>query len=201
MLVSWNWLKDYVALDMSPAEVSHRLMMAGLNHESTESHGDDFAVDLEITSNRPDCLGHLGIAREISVLWNRDLCIPAANPQTSSTAVADLAAVRVDAPSLCPRYAARVIRGCKVGPNPEWLANRLRTIGIAVINIYPPVVLFAVFVVYGLSGYGVYGWRKARGEQLTGDQEWAGRMEQRGGASGGNWFHQTVAGTDCCGLL
>lgn len=134
MLVSWNWLKDYVALDMSPAEVSHRLMMAGLNHESTESHGDDFAVDLEITSNRPDCLGHLGIAREISVLWNRDLCIPAANPQTSSTAVADLAAVRVDAPSLCPRYTARVIRGCKVGPSPEWLANRLRTIGIAVIN-------------------------------------------------------------------
>ncbi len=50
--------------------------MAGLNHESTESVGDDLAIDLEVTSNRPDCLGHLGVAREISVLWDRPLRLP-----------------------------------------------------------------------------------------------------------------------------
>ncbi len=46
-------------------------MMAGLNHEATEPHGRDFAINLEVTSNRPDCLGHIGIAREVAVLWNR----------------------------------------------------------------------------------------------------------------------------------
>ena len=56
MIVSWNWLKDYVALDAPPAEVAERLMMAGLNLESIEPHGDDQAIDLEVTSNRPDCL-------------------------------------------------------------------------------------------------------------------------------------------------
>ncbi len=134
MLVSWNWLNDYVALDMTPAELSHRLMMAGLNHESTSEVAGDFCIDLEITSNRPDCLGHLGIAREVAVLWNRGLCIPAATPPAGNAAVAGLAAVAIESPALCPRYIARVIRGCRVGPSPEWLAKRLRTVGVAVIN-------------------------------------------------------------------
>ena len=56
MIVSWNWLKDYLDLDMPPSEVEHRLAMAGLNHEGSESVADDLAIDLEVTSNRPDCL-------------------------------------------------------------------------------------------------------------------------------------------------
>ena len=64
MIVSWNWLNEYVPLKMTPAELVERLMMAGLNHESTEQLGNDWAIDLEVTSNRPDCLGHIGIARE-----------------------------------------------------------------------------------------------------------------------------------------
>ena len=67
MLVSWNWLKDYVPLTITHEALTERLMMAGLNHESTEALGNDFAIDLEVTSNRPDCLGHLGIAREAAV--------------------------------------------------------------------------------------------------------------------------------------
>ena len=70
MLVSWNWLQQYVPLTMSPREFEQRLMMAGLNHEETHEVGDDLAIDLEVTSNRPDCLGHIGIAREVSVLWD-----------------------------------------------------------------------------------------------------------------------------------
>ena len=69
MLVSWNWLKDYVALKMSPDELVERLSMAGLNHEESRPVGDDLQIDLEVTSNRPDCLGHIGVAREMSVLW------------------------------------------------------------------------------------------------------------------------------------
>ena len=134
MLISWNWLLRYVPLTMSPRELEERLMMAGLNHEATHEVGDDLAIDLEVTSNRPDCLGHIGIAREVSVLWNCTLTIPAANPTESKTRVEDLIRVRIDCPDLCSRYTARVIRGVRVGPSPDWLAKRLATIGIASIN-------------------------------------------------------------------
>src|SRR5689334_2602424 len=79
MLVSWNWLNDYVPLKMKPAELVERLMMAGLNHESTEQLGNDWAIDLEVTSNRPDCLGHIGIAREAAVLFDLRLTYSDAN--------------------------------------------------------------------------------------------------------------------------
>ncbi|MFC1757945.1 phenylalanine--tRNA ligase subunit beta [Planctomycetota bacterium] len=134
MKVSWNWLKDYVSIDMPPAEVEERLAMSGLNHEGTESIGDDLQIDLEVTSNRSDCNGHIGVAREIGVLWERDLCIPDPNPNATGADVTGLIGVSIDAPKLCPQYTARVVRGVKVGPSPDWLAKRLETLGIAVIN-------------------------------------------------------------------
>lgn len=134
MLVSWNWLRDYIQLDVEPSEVARRLMMAGLNHESSDSVGDDLAIDLEVTSNRPDCLGHIGIARECAVLCGTELKLPGAAPRVGKTPVSSLVKVRIDCPELCYRYTVRVIRGAKVGPSPKWLADRLRTIGIAVIN-------------------------------------------------------------------
>jgi len=134
MIVSWNWLKQYVLLDMPVDQLSERLMMAGLNHESTEEVGGDFAIDLEVTSNRPDCLGHLGIAREVATLWNRQIKLPAAQPRESGPPVATLTQIAVECPELCPRYTARVIRGVKIGPSPEWLVRRLATVGIRSIN-------------------------------------------------------------------
>ena len=135
MIVSWNWLKQYVLLDMPSEELQNRLMMAGLNHESTTAVGDDLAIDLEVTSNRPDCLGHIGIAREMAVLWNRGLTIPAAaRPTEGTTAVRSLVDVRIECPDLCPRYTARVVRGVRVGPaRPGW-PQRLATVGMATIN-------------------------------------------------------------------
>ncbi len=134
MLVSWNWLKEYVALQIDPAELEERLTMAGLNHEGTSRVEDDLAIDLEVTSNRPDCLGHLGVAREISILFQQELTSPAASPPQGSTPVTDLTRVTLECPELCYRYTARVIRGVRVGPSPYWLVDRLRTIGIGVIN-------------------------------------------------------------------
>ncbi len=134
MIVSWDWLKQYVTLDMTPAELVERLMMAGLNHEETCAVGDDFAIDLEVTSNRPDCLGQIGVAREVAVLWGRPLEIPAAAPTEGSTPIDDLAKLRVENPGECPRYTARVIRGVRVGPSPAWMVKRLATVGVAAIN-------------------------------------------------------------------
>jgi phenylalanyl-tRNA synthetase beta chain len=128
MIVSWNWLKDYLDLDMPPEQVEQRLAMAGLNHEESWASGDDLAIDIEITSNRPDCLGHLGIAREIAVLFNQPLKTPTPETKPGTSQVSDLAKVALECPDLCYRYTARVIRGVKVGATPEWMARRLQTI-------------------------------------------------------------------------
>ena len=139
MLVSWNWLKDYVPLAMTPAELTDRLMMAGLNHEATERVGDDWQVNLEVTSNRPDCLGHLGVAREIAVLFDLPLSVPPAAVAESALAApvpaaSSLVRVEIACPELCSQYTARVIRGVKIASSPAWLADRLRTIGVASVN-------------------------------------------------------------------
>jgi phenylalanyl-tRNA synthetase beta chain len=134
MIVSWNWLKEYVDLDVPVTDVERRLMLAGLNHEETQPIGDDLAIDFEVTSNRPDCLGHLGIAREAAVVFGKQLKPPAAKPAEASTPVVDLAKVTLQSAELCPRYTARVIRGVTVKPSPAWMVERLKTIGIAAIN-------------------------------------------------------------------
>jgi phenylalanyl-tRNA synthetase beta chain len=134
MIVSFNWLKEYVALDIPAAELTQRLMLAGLNHEATVAHGDDLAIDVEVTSNRPDCLGHIGVSREAAVLFGQPLHLPAANPRESGESIERLTSVRLDCPQLCPRYTARVIRGVKVKSSPAWLAARLATVGTPAIN-------------------------------------------------------------------
>jgi phenylalanyl-tRNA synthetase beta chain len=134
MLVSWNWLQDYVDLDMPHDELVERLSMAGLNHEDTTPVGDDLQIDLEVTSNRPDCLGHIGVAREIAVLWQTELRIPAPQPRQSSPAVTDLTRVAIECPELCYRYSARILRGVKIGPSPSWLVDRLESIGGTTVN-------------------------------------------------------------------
>ena len=134
MIVSWDWLKQYVALDMSVEQLEMRLMMSGLNHEGTEVIEGDPAIDLEVTSNRADCLGHIGVAREVAVLFGTTLKLPAANPQEGSTAADTLTQVALECPDLCQRYTARVVRGVKVGPSPDWLVARLRSLGVATIN-------------------------------------------------------------------
>jgi phenylalanyl-tRNA synthetase beta chain len=134
MIVSWEWLREYVALDVSPEAFLERLTMAGLNIETQTQVGDDRAIDIEVTSNRPDCLGHIGIAREASVLFGKPLKVPDANVKTSATKTAEVTSVVVECPDLCPQYTARVIRGVKVGPSPAWLRKRLETIGQTSIN-------------------------------------------------------------------
>ncbi len=134
MLVSWKWLQDYVALDMPPDELAERLAMAGLNHEDTQPVGDDLRIDLEVTSNRPDCLGHVGVAREVSVLWGRDLRVPDPRPSEAGPPVSELTSVAIECPELCSRYTARVLQGVRVAPSPPWLVERLETVGLATIN-------------------------------------------------------------------
>ena len=128
MLVSWNWLKEYVSLEMSVEELTDRLTMSGLNLEDVHRPlENEVAIDLEVTSNRSDCLGHIGVAREISVLFDQPLSIPTPHLVDSTTKASDVTSVTIEDESLCPQYIARVIRGVKIGPSPDWLVRRLQT--------------------------------------------------------------------------
>src|SRR4029079_12862283 len=130
-----------VDLPMKPAELADRLSLAGVHHEMF----DDKGIDLGVTSTRPDCLGHVGVAREVGVLYGLPLKVPAAKPQAKGAAAAKVTSVTLEAPQLCPRYTARLMRGVKIGPSPKWLQDRLRAIGVAVINNVVDVTNFVLF--------------------------------------------------------
>jgi phenylalanyl-tRNA synthetase beta chain len=96
--------------------------------------GSDVVFDLEITSNRPDWNSVIGIAREIAAVAGTSLKIPEIKIQESGVKVQDFVSVKVEDAALCPRYTARVIKGVKVGPSPDWLRQALEKTGVRSIN-------------------------------------------------------------------
>jgi len=94
----------------------------------------DVVYDLEITPNRPDLNGVIGLAREIAALTGNLLKIPEVPTKSSVNKASDLIDVRIEDTSLCPRYNARVIEGVRIGQSPEWLASVLEKVGIRSIN-------------------------------------------------------------------
>jgi len=134
MNVSYNWLKDYCDFDVPVERLVEMLTMAGLEVEGYEGVGDDYRIELEITSNRPDLLGAVGIAREISAITRKPLHKPSVDFNTDPRPVGEWTSVEVPAPELCPRYTARIISGVTVGPSPPWLAERLEVVGLRPIN-------------------------------------------------------------------
>jgi phenylalanyl-tRNA synthetase beta chain len=93
-------------------------------------------LELEITSNRPDCLAVYGVAREVHAITGAPLApLDESDPPAEGAGhVTDHAAVEVHAPDLCPRYMARVFLDVRIGPSPDWLARRLEAGGMRAIN-------------------------------------------------------------------
>src|SRR3954469_9042875 len=145
MIVRWNWLGQYVRLDMPVETLTERLALAGLNHEATSEVGGDLAIDLEVTSNRPDCLGHLGVAREIAVLFDLPPSFPDPRPRTRGAKVETRTGVAVEAPDLCPRFTAQVISGATIGESPWWLRKRLETLGVRPVSNVVDVTNYVMF--------------------------------------------------------
>ncbi len=98
--------------------------------------GSDVVYDLEVTPNRPDLNSVIGIAREIAALTSNPLRIPEAKVAEAAVGgrCSDLVSVRIEDATLCPRYTARVVKGVKVGPSPEWLRSTLEKVGIRSIS-------------------------------------------------------------------
>src|SRR5262245_2093107 len=125
MKISYNWLKSFVDFDLSPKDLRVKLTMAGLAVDAIEASGDDYILEFDLTSNRPDCLSHLGIAREAAVVSGKPLRMPEIKLSESKTGTGEVTSVEILNPELCPRYTARVIRGARIGPSPTWLVKRL----------------------------------------------------------------------------
>lgn len=95
---------------------------------------DDITFELKVTPNRADCLSHFGLAREVACLTGKELKAPVAEPTLVSRSTKQEIALEVKAADLCPRYTGRFIKAVKVGPSPEWLVQRLQSVGMNSIN-------------------------------------------------------------------
>jgi phenylalanyl-tRNA synthetase beta chain len=129
MFTSVAWLNDYLDPPASADEQAELATRAGFPLEGREDvalpTGADVRQDFEMTSNRGDCVCHVGLAREIAAISGRTLSVPRAAPPVAAAAAADLVRVTNRETTRCPLYTARIIRGVTVGPSPDWLAERL----------------------------------------------------------------------------
>lgn len=112
----------------------------------------DTILDLEITPNRPDCLSMVGMAREVGAMYAVDYKNPldemvaALKEDASSPSVDELASVAIEDKERCPRYTARIIKNVKVGPSPDWLAERVTAAGARSINNVVDVTNYILFL-------------------------------------------------------
>src|ERR1700735_3148271 len=134
MKVLFNWLTEFVDLKATPADLRARLSVSGTAVDAVEESAAGPMLDAELTANRPDCLGHYGIAREAATLYR--LALKPVHPKFAESAapVSQATSVTIDTPELCSRFTARVVRGVKVQPSPDWLRQRLEALGHASIN-------------------------------------------------------------------
>jgi phenylalanyl-tRNA synthetase beta chain len=175
MLISYNWLKELTNTGLRPHELRERLTMVGLAIDAVETHADDSVLDVEVPSNRPDCLSHVGIAREVAVIEKKELQLPSSRSAKAEGKSADLTSVEINDVDLCPRYAARLVRGVKIGPSPDWLMKRLEAIGQRPINNVADITNYVLhelgqplhaFDFQKLSGKRIVVRRAAHGEKL-----------------------------------
>jgi phenylalanyl-tRNA synthetase beta chain len=134
MKVVYNWLKDFVDVAAAPQELASQLALSGTNIAGVENGPHGAVIDAEVSSNRPDCLGHLGIAREVGAIYKLPLKHASPKPAEAAAKASDAVKVEIQSPELCGRFTARVIRNVKIQPSPKWLKDRLEASGVASIS-------------------------------------------------------------------
>ena len=145
MRISYNWLKDYIDLNIPSEKLSELLTMAGLTTESIQKTGDDHIFEIEITANRPDWLSYIGVARELAAITGGKLKIPGMTKVKAANLKGLKVKVEVQEKVLCPRYTARVMRNIKVGESPSKLRKRLEVMGLRTVNNVVDITNFCLF--------------------------------------------------------
>lgn len=134
MLISHSWLKELTGTKLDPQEVRERLTNVGLAVDAVAERDGDSILDVEVASNRPDCLSHVGVARELAAIQQSQVSSSEFRVPKTKGRAGEFASVEISDPDFCPRYAARIIRGVKIAPSPAWLAKRLEALGQRPIN-------------------------------------------------------------------
>ena len=134
MLVSFNWLQEFIDTQLKPAVLGEQLTKIGLAVDALNTVETDTIFDLEITANRGDCLSHLGVAREVCAAFNLDLHMPNFELEEANQATADSFSISIADTDLCERYCGRYIEGVTIGPSPDWIVRKLESVGIRSIN-------------------------------------------------------------------
>ncbi|MCA1567363.1 MAG: phenylalanine--tRNA ligase subunit beta [Acidobacteria bacterium] len=134
MNISYNWLRELTGARLTAGELRERLTTAGLEVEAVHEAGDDFVLEIAVSSNRPDLLSHLGVAREVCTLAGGEVRWPEMRAAREEGRTESFTSVEVEAADLCPRFTARVVRGVRIAPSPAWLVARLQAIGQRPIN-------------------------------------------------------------------
>jgi len=134
MKISLNWLAEYVETELEAEPLAEILSDLGFPCEGIEHLDDDVVIDVEVTSNRGDCLSHIGVARELAAATGKELRLPQIDLDEMDKPACELAQVEIQEPDLCARYTARVIEGVKVGPSPQWMVKRLEAVGMRSVN-------------------------------------------------------------------
>ena len=145
MKVVYNWLKEFVDVAAAPEDLRARLALSGTAVDAIEETAAGPVLDAEVTANRPDCLGHFGMAREVAAIYRLRHKPVQVRLRENPEKTAGAARVENEAPELCPRYTARVLRGVKVQPSPDWLRLRLQAIGQNSINNVVDVMNYVMF--------------------------------------------------------
>jgi phenylalanyl-tRNA synthetase beta chain len=140
MKFTFNWLKEFVEINLAPADLAHALTMAGLEVESftaalePETGKEDWLFEISVTPNRGDCLSVAGIAREVAALTKGKLRAPPSGAAAKDAGSQKRISIAIEDPLLCPRYSARLVDEIKIAPSPAWLRHRLESCGIRAIN-------------------------------------------------------------------
>jgi phenylalanyl-tRNA synthetase beta chain len=134
MKISLDWLNDYIETGLAPERIAAILSDLGFPCEGIERLDDDTVLDVEVTSNRGDCLSHIGVARELAAATGKELRLPQVELDELDKDASEYVQVEIAEPDLCGRYTARVIEGVKVGPSPDWMVRRLEAVGMRSVN-------------------------------------------------------------------
>jgi len=135
MKISLHWLNAYLDRPVEGDEAEAVLTAQGFPVEERLEAGEDLVFDVEVTSNRGDCLSHVGLAREVAAGTGRALLPPPDTlPPEGAERAAEAVSVERQAPEACPVYSARLIRGLTVAPSPPWLLRAIEAIGLRPVN-------------------------------------------------------------------
>jgi len=145
MKVTYNWLKDFVEIKLPAKELADKLTMAGIEVKSVEEKLGDFIFEIEITSNRPDWLSVIGVAREVAAITGKKLKGHKVVKSQVTSKAGQALTIEIENKKDCPLYTATIIKNVKVAPSPTWLKARLESVGCRSINNIVDITNYVLF--------------------------------------------------------